>query len=843
MPAAIPRRSPFRKLIAVAIGIGVLVVAAIVVAQSQLNPERLRDALQRSVHRATGRDLAISGGVHLQLGLAPTLVVDGISLANLPGGSRPQMLTAQSLTANLALLPLLGGDAVISAMTIDQPDILLERLPDGTPNWQFAATHRALYQGSGASGGAGGTSGGRVEIHTLNLRDGKVTWHDAGGRNIALDIPKLRLTNAGDDAPLALSFTVDRGGEPFDVEATSGSLERLQGGLSSKLAGAWPLTVDASGAGAKIHLEGGITHPEQMRGYQFKLHADIPDLGAMNGLVPEAHLPPFKAVVFTGTAADGTEGEVRTSQISLEAGESDLSGQLQGLQIKHLSFKAPGPGQIAQLSVEGSYSGSTLRASGTAMQPDVLTASAPTQVTLNGQAADATVEIHGTLPASQAAAGLDLRFALHAPDLAQLSQLAGHPLPAARDVALSFHATDAGFRLHGVSIGELSFASSMGDLSGAVTIGWSPRPTVRGTLASNTLDADGLWSGMASTMHLPDVFPTPDNKSAPVPLPADGNAPLPAVDGQLQPAPWGRLAGYRIPAASLRLADVDLALTAGNLTLGGEHYRDLDTHLQLDDGKLAVNPFRISSPEGAIVGALTVDATTDVPPVALTMRSAGLSAPAVARLLGSPGGAAGTMQLDAQLSGAGDNAASLLTGVDGHIGLAMVNGEIDNALVETLIGTALDAAGAPSLGGGRSAVMCLALRANFTHGRGRVGALSFDTSRLSMDGTGGFDLAGRTLDLHLRPHLRLGGASAEAPILVSGSFDDPTAKLDPVLGGRVGITIGSITGADQGSACVSKLAVARNGLPGPMPAQQAAPSQEPNPLRKLPTDLLRGLFH
>ena len=840
MPAAKPRRRPFRTLIVVAVGIGVLAVAVLVVAQSQLNPERLRDVLQRSVHRSTGRDLSITGGVHLQLGLAPTLVVYGISLSNLPGGSQPQMLTAKSLKADLALFPLLSGDAVIEAMTIEQPNILLERLPDGTANWQFAAAHRALYQGNGSGGGGGGA--GRVEIHTLNLHDGKVTWHDPSGRTIAVDVPKARLTNDGEDAPLALSFTVSRSGEPFDVQATSGSLERLQGGLSSKLAGAWPLTIDATGAGARIHLDGGVNHPEQMRGYQFKLHADIPDLGALGSLVPDAHLPSLKNVVLNGNAADGTQGEIRTSQISLQAGESDLSAQVQGLLIKHLDFKAPGPGQIAQLAVEGSYGGSPMRISGTAMQPDVLANSAPIQVTLNGQAADSTAELHGTLPPSQNAAGLDLLFALHSPDLSQLAPLVGRPLPAAHDVALSFHATDAGFHLRGVSIGDLAFASSMGDLSGAVTLNWSPRLAIKGSLASNTLDVDGLWSGVASAVQLPDVFPPPDNSSAPVAMPADGNAPIPPADGQPQPAPWARLAGYKIPVIALRSADADLALTAGNLTIAGERYRDLDTHLQLADGRLAVNPFRISSPEGVVVGALTIDATTDAPPVAVTMRSAGLSAPAVARLLGDPGGASGTMQMDAQLSGSGDNASALLTGIDGHLGLAMVNGDIDNALVQTLVGTALDAAGAPSLGGGRSQVQCLALRANFSHGRGRVGALAFDTSRLSMDGTGSFDLGARTLDLHLKPHLRLGSTSAEAPVLVSGTFDDPKARLDPVLGGRVGITIGSF-GGDQESACVSKLAVARNGLQGPMPAQQAAPPPDANPLRKLPTDLLRGLFH
>ena len=57
-------------------------------------------------------------------------------------------------------------------------------------------------------------------------------------------------------------------------------------------------------------------------------------------------------------------------------------------------------------------------------------------------------------------------------------------------------------------------------------------------------------------------------------------------------------------------------------------------------------------------------------------------------------------------------------------------------------------------------------------------------------------------------------------------------------GGRYGLTIGGAAPNDD--ACIAKLAEARGGMPGPIPAPPALPSDTKH---KKPVDLLRGLFH
>ncbi len=834
MPPIRPRRSPFRPLILGVAAIAVVGVAAVVVASAALDPQRLSAELQDAVHRSTGRDLTISGGVHLRLGLSPRFEVDDVALSNLPGGSRPQMLTAKSLSAQVALLPLLAGDAVVSSLALQDPDILLERTADGTPNWRFTPERRAR------SGGSSSTSGGshRVEIRRVRVDGGQLAWH-GGGPALSVGITSLVWTADSIDSPMSLTFDGTKGSTPVHLTASSGSLQRLQGGPVSALAGAWPLTVDLSVLDATLHVLGGINHPEQGRSYQFRVTANAQSLDELNPLFSRPVLPPLRDVNLTAVLADGDQGELRTSQVSGHAGASDLGAWAPGLAVKQAQLSAPGPGQLAQLNVDGTYQNQPMRLAAATTQPDLVGGGAPLPITLSGQAAGASLSAHGTMPTGLGAPGLDLRVEMRAPDLSSLSPLVGRKLPDAHDVSLAAQVADAGVRLRGIAVHELVVGSSLGDLSGDVTVQWQPRAAITGTLTSRTLNLDAISAPEGGL--LPAIWPPATDSDAgqvqAMPAPAT-DAPAAAPQGA-SPGPATMPAPDALPLAALRNTDADVSLQIGNLTFGGQQLQDLQAHLQLSDGKLALNPFRATSPEGAIIGGASLDASSDEPPVAVTLRSPAISAGAVAGLLGYPDGAHGTMQVDAQLNGTGQTVAALKASLDGHLGLAMVNGEVSDNMLQGLIGPALDAAQVPGIGGGTSQVRCLAARFNFNNGVATIRTLAADTSKLSLDGTGTINLQTQAVDMHLRPRLHLGPTEVAAPVSLTGQLGALKATLDPVLGGgRVGISIGGVPAGP--SVCAGQLAVARGGLGGPMPA--AAPAVPGFNIRK-PRDLLKGLFH
>ncbi len=832
-PRLVPaRRGPGVRLLAivavVAAGLG---VGAWYVVTGPLDPEHLRTELERGVSRSTGRAFKIAGPIHVSFGAAPSLTADGISLANLPGTSRPQMLTAASVRAQVALLPLLGGSVVVEQATLVNPDIILETAPDGTPNWQMHKIRRALFEGSSEPVQASGGGGANVEIHRIRVEGGTITYRPTVGPVLSAQVDTLTLAADNPGAQMRGKLVARAKGVAFTGTLQAGSFERLQGGPVTALAGAWPLTIILTGPGASLKVDGGINHPDEMRGYAFLITGNVADLAPLYPWLPPALALPMHDVNFTTRLTDGNNGEVHTSALSLQTGPSDLSAAVPGLVLRSALLSAPGPGQQMQLTIEGLFQGAPLRLSATSTQPDTVASGLPIPLTVIGQAASANLSVRGTVPASWNGLGYDLQVNVHAPNLADLSPLARRPLPDVRDIVVDAHVGDAGFRLRGFNLRELTVNSSLGDVSGNVTAAWAPVRTLSGNLTSKHLDVDQVLAAIA-TFNSAGNAAGDDNAQAAAAPPESSPVAVPAAPD----ASPRVFSDRKLPFGVVHDADADLTLNAARLTMGGETYRDLQAHLFASGGKLVLNPARVTAPGGVMIGALTLDAGIDPSPVALTLRAPSMSASRVAGLLGFPGGANGQMQVDAQLSGVGDTPHALAASANGHVGLAMVNGQFTEALFQNPVGTALTSAGVPPLSGS-SDVRCLALRAHIRQGQGSVEALALDTSRLSLTGTGSFDLDAETVALHLKPVLRIGGTGVASPVSLTGGFESLQAKPDAAMeGGRFGLTIGGP--APDDNACVAALPQARGGMPGPLPTVAAAPSGP----HKKPIDLLRGLF-
>ncbi len=791
-----------------------------------LGEERLRAELKRAAFRATGRELTVDGPVRIALGLAPSLVVENVGLANVPGGSAREMITASRITARLALLPLLRGDLLFESIIVTGPDILLERAADGTPNWVFVPPKRALYQSRGDYTSAAEGTDSETEFHDIRIIGGRLQWRTALGGPVVAAISTGHFWANSATSPMAISLNGDVRNVGFNLKLSTGSLERLLGGPTTALGGAWPLTLDITGDWGILHVDGGFTHPEQLRAYDFRATANMPDLAALRPALPGLFLPPLHEVNFTTRLTDGMSGDLRTENLSLHVGESDLSSITQGLSIKEATISAPGPGQLVQVSVDGRFQGMAMRVAGTATQPDLPTRDAPISASLTAQVASASLSLRGTLPPGLGMNGLDVTISSRVPDLAQLSPLVGRPLPPAKDLALDARLGDAGYKLRGVAVRDLALKSSLGDIAGNITVAWAPIIDLRGTLSSNALDLDGL--GFGSAVTAPAVaMPAPLAIPPSIALAAKLNEPRVIRDVQL-------------PLNALRGADADVSLALNNVILGGETLRDVQVRLQAAAGKVALNPFRVTVPAGVLIGGASIDASTDNPPIAVNLHSPAISSAALAAAFGVPGVIAGPLQIESELSGVGASTRELLATLTGHLGLSMVNGQVDDAFLANLFGNALSAVGLPAADDGISQVRCFASRVDFNNGHGIFRALSLDTSRLSMDVDGQFDLRDETLNLHVRPRLLVGATEAAAPVLVTGHFAAPTVSLDRMVGGRVGFSLG---GPHQASSCTNALRVARGGMVGPLPAAGAPSDMSAAQNVKKPVDLLRGLFH
>ena len=138
-------------LIAILVVLVVLLGGATIYVMS-IDYNQYKGLIASEVERATGRKLTIDGKVALALSLTPTLTVKDLSLANLPGGSRPEMITLKRLEVQLQLLPLLSRQVKIDLVVLRGADILLETDKTGHGNWVFSHAETGSAGPAAASG-------------------------------------------------------------------------------------------------------------------------------------------------------------------------------------------------------------------------------------------------------------------------------------------------------------------------------------------------------------------------------------------------------------------------------------------------------------------------------------------------------------------------------------------------------------------------------------------------------------------------------------------------------------------------------------------------------------------
>ena len=833
------------------IGLGAAVVVAVgagAVAVARFDPDSLKPRIEEAVNRATGRDLALNGKIGLKLSLSPTIQVADVAFANPPGFSRPQMATVQSLELQLGLLPLLSGRYEINRLALIHPDILLETDGSGQPNWRLTPeAPPTAPTGQQAPAGPNRKTKAVVSIDTISIQDGVLAYRDdRTGKLTTLGLPDLQATAASPDAPLHVDADASFNGTAFTLTADTGPLTRLQDPAATS---PWPVKLAVGVAGAKLAAEGAVTRPLLAKGYDLAVSGSIPDLSALTPLLQGFVPPPLHDVSFAAKVADTAGAWPDVSSLAVHAGPSDLSAQVAGLTLNKLDIAAAAANQPAKIDAAGSFGGVKLTLAATtgplaSLMPGALPAPFPVDVTL--QAAGSTISAKGTLADASALTGANLALAAQIADLAALSPLARRPLPALKMVAFQGTLTDAagGFR-NGAALHGLTLTSPDGDVTGDVSIGLGARQSLVAALRSNRIDLDAVEAAI-------DAAPP-----AAAPPAIGGQPPSPPPP----PKRSERLFSDRtLPFDLLRTADADIKLDVGLLRSGGADYRAIDTHAVLANGKLAVNPFSADTPGGKLSATLSVDASQPAPPVHLVLHAPGLSLKSLLVLLHEPSIASGSMEVRADISGAGETPHAIAASLDGTVGLAMSGGVIDNRLLGKVMDSlnALDLVGK----GGSSDLRCFAALMQARHGVATIQPLALSSSLLTMTGSGTVNLGGETLAMELRPQARLGGTAVVIPVSVAGPIRNPRVGMNKLgaaesnagtvasavlgsatpLGALGGLIGGNKLTAGPADVCPAALAEAR-GQAAPAaeaPGEAPAPAKQPKPVD--PAALLKSLF-
>jgi len=122
-----------RFAIKTAIVVGVI---AVVISYARLSEfGDLRKALLDKVMQSYVGRIHIDGKVELQATFPPSVSIGDVRISNAKWGSRPDMMKAQKVVAEIDLLPLLQGDMAVPRLRMIGVDIVVERKSNGTTNW------------------------------------------------------------------------------------------------------------------------------------------------------------------------------------------------------------------------------------------------------------------------------------------------------------------------------------------------------------------------------------------------------------------------------------------------------------------------------------------------------------------------------------------------------------------------------------------------------------------------------------------------------------------------------------------------------------------------------------
>jgi uncharacterized protein involved in outer membrane biogenesis len=237
-----------RRLKRVAIGLGVLLVALIgtaLAAPSFLDWNRYKPEIANAVREATGRNLLIDGDISLAILPSPRLSVASARLRNIEGGREPDMARLKSLQIHVALGPLLSGRVEIGSITLIEPVLVLETLPDGRNNWDFPTA--SPVGGSGATSGGASSSveqarddSNRVRLDKLTIENGRLAYVD-GRANSTEQLAQINAElSAGSLAgPFKAQGSAQARGLPLKFEVSTGRFNQGQpAALSFRLASA-----------------------------------------------------------------------------------------------------------------------------------------------------------------------------------------------------------------------------------------------------------------------------------------------------------------------------------------------------------------------------------------------------------------------------------------------------------------------------------------------------------------------------------------------------------------------------------------------------------------------------
>ncbi|KXU99802.1 hypothetical protein AD929_13655 [Gluconobacter potus] len=818
-----------KKLTGVLIAVIVAIVGVSVATHVLIDQDALRERVAVALKHQTGLTMQVR---HSSVQLLPWPAFEASDVVLTRDGQTP-VLKAHTIHAGIAVFALLHREVRFQDFVVEGATVSLVRGLDGQANWSLTPDR----ENEDASLPVHGQSGQRIQAHWdlsldgLHVAQAAVLWNDRLTRTSgSFGLDALDLAGLRSPSPW-VSLQGHHAGTPFTLKGHVGNLSQIRGTQP------WAFSIGTTlGDGEKrdwLNLDGRIGNPSRMENVVLTAQGEWPNLQDAHRLFPHANLPNVPAlggdVAVQGspgplTALDGEAllhqvlGSMTPTHVHLHAGYVALR---QGV-LRNLHVDSAGPDAALTVTADTQWRDTAWHVEGGAgtMQQalaawrDGLKTAVPLTVQLRSQ----TTLLSGapSLNAQDSA-----RFALSGTIGAENGHLVAEGsgktlhLPGAVLHDVSLHGTLDARDRENMSLDGLTFGSQELSVDGAfkLVLGHDVPPVVSGNLHAAKMDLDvlkGLWLQSAQ-LAAPAVAPAVPGMPAPKPVAPQNEGPVPAVSDH----PSAETAAVDLTPSwvkRLRAQDVNLHLTADHVVFAGRDYTDLATRLTLSGGHLRLDPISGQAQGLPLSGMAELDASALPVTGSVTFQPLMLPAGLLETQLGMPLLLQGPVQVVGQLSAKGNNSQELRQSLDGHLGISMVDGQVQSELLGQMAGSAASVV----LGKGGRSLRCLGLHMSIANDVAHIDTLGLQSGRFSTSGSGTVGLGTQALDLRLLPVVDFEGAGASTPVVLTGTLGAPHVEQDRDAGGNFHVTIGG--DSNTADPCTAPLAAAREGQAGPAPS-------------------------
>ena len=492
-------------------------------------------------------------------------------------------------------------------------------------------------------------------------------------------------------------------------------------------------------------------------------------------------------------------------------------------------FSAEMADAVSQIALEivANLNGNPISANGTIGSLSGIVANQPLPIDLKGQGGGATFAAKGTIEQPAAGKGVAIALTAEGNSLADMTPLAGSPMPPLGPYSFSGNLSDAkgGYQVAGMQM-KMGGSDIAGDASIALS---GERPKIVAKLSSSLLDAKDF--GIK-------------------PAPAEGEAAASkSSDGRIFP-------DDPLPFDLLKAVDAKIDFTGQKVIREPVTFDGLAVALDLAGGKLTIGKIDAGVTGGKLGLSGIIDGSAKNPAVALKLTSRGIEAGTLMNTLGQSAIlSGGKMDTDIDVKGAGNSVRQIMAGLNGKFGMQMGSGKINNRFARIVLSDLFQLISTGSADS--SNLNCFVTQFDIAKGVATSKALAMDTNGATIHGSGKINLGSEKLDMKLDPSAKQTNLVQLAiPVNVRGTLASPSVTPDPaglvkgagalagsVSGGgdTVGALAGLVTGATGGGtaqpAAASGGGCGAESAAAPAPAATTEPAQAPAATTS-PTDQL-----